>query len=116
MSEQKQNREPRKPDTLISIFTIAGIIVGTIVLLVGLFNIHTNGIVPGLVDSIVLILAWAIPGIPIGLMVFHRFKKGASSRTVIIVVAAFSGIVVGFIVAGALALCIAVWYFETHCC
>ena len=113
MSEQK--RESRKSDTLNNIFTIAGIIVGIIVLLVGLFNVHTNGIVPGLVDSIVLILAWAVAGILISLMVFRRFKEKASSRTVIIVVSAFSGILGGAIVVGAMALCIAVWYFETHC-
>lgn len=116
MSEQKQTRESRESNTLISIFTIAGSIVGTIVLLVGLFNFHTHGIVPGLVDSIVLILAWAIAGILIGLIIFRRFKEKASSRTVIIVVSTFSGIFGGAIVVGAIALCIAFWYFETRCC
>jgi hypothetical protein len=57
MSEQKHKREPLTSDTLIGFFTIAGIIIGTIVILVGLFNLHTDGIVPGLVLSAVLILA-----------------------------------------------------------
>jgi hypothetical protein len=116
MSEQKQKQEPGKSDTLISMLTLAGIIAGTIVLLVGLFNLHTNGIVPGLVDSIVLILAWAIAGIPIGLLVLRRFNEQASSRILIIGVSAFSGLLGGAMVVGVLALCFAYWYVGTHCC
>ena len=79
MSDQEQNREPRKPGTLISILTIVGLIVGSIFTLVALFDIHTNGIVPGIVGGIVLILVWAIPGILIGLLIFRGFKNKASS-------------------------------------
>src|SRR2546421_743488 len=116
MSDQEQNREPRKPGTLISILTIVGLIVGSIFILVALFDIHTNGIVPGIVGGIVLILVWAIPGILIGLLIFRGFKNKASSRTVIIVAAAFFGIVGGLVVVGALALVIAVWVYNTQCC
>jgi hypothetical protein len=84
-----------------SILTIVGIIVGSIFILIGLFDIHTNGIVPGIL---------------IGLMVFRGFKNKASSHTVIIVAAAFFGIVGGLVVVGALALGIAVWYYTTYCC
>jgi hypothetical protein len=116
MCEQQQNREPRRPDALISIFTIVGLIVGSIAILVSLFDIHTNGIVPGIFLGIVIILVWAIPGIIIGLMVFRGFKNKASSRTVIIVAAAFFGIIGGLVVVGVLALGIAIRYYNTHCC
>jgi hypothetical protein len=98
---------------------IEGIIVGSIVLLVvslvaffGVFNTPNEGIVA----SIVLILVAAIPGNLIGLLVFRRFKKKASSRTVLIVVPAFSGIVGGVVVAGILFSCFALWYVATYCC
>jgi hypothetical protein len=99
-----------------SILTIAGLIVGFIVILVSIFGIHSNGVVYGIVGGVVLILIVSIPCILIGLMVFRGFKNKASSRTVIIVAAAFFGIVGGLVVVGALALSIAVWYFTTHCC
>jgi hypothetical protein len=140
MSEQQQHRELRKPGTLINILTIAGIIVGFISILVGLsvsglignsmygmisgfiitldglFGIHTNGDVYGIVGEVVLILVVSIPCILIGLMVFRGFKNKASSRTVVIVAAAFFGIVGGFIVEGALVFCYIVWIVETQCC
>src|SRR5712692_4683411 len=104
MSEQEQNREPLKPGTLNSILTIVGIIVGFIVIPVSIFGIHTNGVVYGIVGGVVLILIVSIPCILIGLMVFRGFKNKASSRTVVIVAAAFFGIVGGLVVVGALAL------------
>jgi ABC-type cobalamin transport system permease subunit len=132
MSESVQRREPRQPGELNSLLLIAGIIVGSIVLLVvslvaffGVFNIPNEGIVAGIVlilvnegivASIVLILVAAIPGNLIGLLVFRRFKKKASSRTNLILVPAFSGIVGGVVIAGILFSCFAVWYFATHCC
>lgn len=116
MSEQKQNREPRKPSALNSILTIVGIIVGSIVLLVSLFDIHTSGVVYSIVGGVVLVLVWAIPGILIGLMVFRGFKNKASSRAVIIVAAAFFGIVGGLIVVGVLAFGYAAWIVTTQCC
>lgn len=123
MSESVQRREPRQPSELNSLLLIEGIIGGSIVLLVvslvdllGIFNIHNNGIVQGIVASIVLILVAAIPGNLIGLLVFRRFKKKASSRTVLIVVPAFSGIVGGVVVAGILSSCFALWFLYTYCC
>jgi hypothetical protein len=102
---------------------IEGIIVGSIVLLVvslvdlfGIFTIPNDGIVQGIVASIVLILVAAIPGNLIGLLVFRRFKKKASSRTNLILVPAFSGIVGGVGIAGILFSCFAVWYVATYCC
>ena len=123
MSESVQRREPRQPGELNSLLLIAGIIVGSIVLLVvslvayfGIFTIPNEGIVQGTVASIVLILVAAIPGNLIGLLVFRRFKKKASSRTNLILVPAFSGIVGGVVIAGIVFSCFAVWYFATHCC
>jgi len=120
MSEQQQHRELRKPGALNSMLLIVGIIVGSIVPIVllvvlqlGIFGI---GIAEGIGVGGVLILVWAIPGILIGLMVFRGYKKKASSRTVLIVVPAFSGIVGGLVVGGALAFCVASWVFQTHCC
>jgi hypothetical protein len=104
---------------------IAGIIVGSIVLLVvslfAAFGIFNNGIEQGtlgqvVVGGLVLILVGAIPGILIGLMVFRRFKKKASSRTVLIVVPAFSGIVGGVVVGGILSALSLLWYVATYCC
>ena len=123
MSESVQRREPRQPGALNSLLLIEGIIVGSIVLLVvslvdffGIFNIPNDGIVQGIVASIVLILVAAIPGILIGLLVFRRFKKKASSRTNLILVPAFSGIVGGVVIAGIVFSCFAVWYVATYCC
>ncbi len=125
MSEQQQHREPRQPGALNSMLLIAGIIGGTIalvvVLLFGGLGIFNNGIVQGtlgqvVVGGIVLILVGVIPGILIGLKVFRGFKKKASSRTVLIVVPAFSGIVGGVVVAGALTFCFVLWFVATYCC
>ena len=125
MSESVQYREPRQPGVLNSMFLIAGIIVGTIalvvVLLFGGLGIFHNGRVQGtlgqvLVGGIILILVGAIPGILIGLKVFRGFKKKASSRTVLIVVPAFSGIVGGVVVAGVVTFCFVFWYVATSCC
>jgi hypothetical protein len=123
MSESVQRREPRQPGELNSLLLIEGIIVGSIVLLVvslvdlfGIFTIPNDGIVQGIVASIVLILVAAIPGNLIGLLVFRRFKKKASSRTNLILVPAFSGIVGGVGIAGILFSCFAVWYVATYCC
>ena len=123
MSESVQRREPRQPGALNSLLLIEGIIVGSIVLLVvslvdffGIFNIPNDGIVQGIVASIVLILVAAIPGNLIGLLVFRRFKKKASSRTNLILVPAFSGIVGGVVIAGIVFSCFAVWYVATYCC
>jgi hypothetical protein len=140
MSEQQQHREPGKPGMLSSILTIAGIIVGFITILVGLslsgligdsmygmisgfiitlddlFGIHTNGDVYGIVGEVVLILVVSISCILIGLLVFRGFKNKASSRIVVIVAAAFFGIVGGFIVEGALVFCVAAWLLTTQCC
>ena len=120
MSEQQQHREPGKPSALNSMLLLVGIIVGSIVPIVllvvlqlGLFGI---GIAEGIGVGGVLILVWAIPGILIGLMVFRGFKKKASSRTVLIVVPAFSGIVGGVVVAGALTFCFVLWFVATYCC
>jgi hypothetical protein len=64
MSELVQRREPRQPGELNSLLLIEGIIGGSIVLLVvslvdlyGIFNIPNEGIVQGIVASIVLICA-----------------------------------------------------------
>ena len=125
MSEQQQHREPRQPGALNSMLLIAGIIGGTIalvvVLLFGGLGIFNNGIVQGtlgqvVVGGIVLILVGAIPGILIGLKVFRGFEKKASSRTVLIVVPAFSGIVGGVVVAGALTFFFVLWFVATYCC
>jgi hypothetical protein len=125
MSEQHQHRESRQPGALNSMLLLAGIIGGTIalvvVLLFGGLGIFHNGIEQGtlgqiVVGGIVLILVGAIPGILIGLKVFRGFKKRASSRTVLIVVPAFSGIVGGVVVAGAVTLCFVLWYVATYCC
>ena len=125
MSEQQQHREPGKPSALNSLLLIAGIIGGTIalvvVLLFGGLGIFHNGVVQGtlgqvVVGGIVLILVGAIPGILIGLKVFRGFKKKASSRTVLIVVSAFSGIVGGVVVAGVVTFCFVFWYVATSCC
>jgi hypothetical protein len=125
MSESVQYREPRQPGALNSMLLIAGIIAGTIALVVvlmfGGLGIFNNGIEQGtsgqvVVGGLVLILVGAIPGNLIGLLVFRRFKKKASSRTVLIVVPAFSGIVGGVVVAGILFSCFALWYVATYCC
>jgi hypothetical protein len=123
MSESVQRREPRQPSELNSLLLIEGIIVGSIVLLVvslvyllGIFNIPDDGIRQGIVASSLLILAAAIPGTLIGLLVFRRFKKKASSRTVLIGVPAFSGIVGGVVVGGILSALSLLWLFETTCC
>jgi len=120
MSEQQHHREPGQPSALNSMLLLVGIIGGSIVLLVvlvgGLFEILKNGIVLNITAEVGLILVWAIPGILIGLLVFRGFKKKASSRTVLIVVPAFSGIVGGVVGGGALAFCVAYWVFQTYCC
>ena len=125
MSESVQRREPRQPGALNSVLLIAGIVGGTIALVVVLLfaglGIFHNGVVQGtlgqvVVGGIVLILVGAIPGILIGLKVFRGFKKKASSRTVLIVVPAFSGIVGGVVVAGILSALSLLWYVATYCC
>lgn len=123
MSESVQRREPRQPSELNSLLLIEGIIGGSLVLLVvslvyllGIFNIPDDGIRQGIVASGLLILAAAIPGTLIGLLVFRRFKRKASSRTVLIGVPAFSGIVGGVVVGGILSALSLLWLFETTCC
>jgi len=66
----------------------------------------TFGLTSGLLDH--RKQAWAIAAILTGLMVFRRFREKVFSRTVIIVVSAFSGILGWAIVVGAIVLCIAV--------
>ena len=85
MSESVQRREPRQPGELKSFFLIEGIIGGALVLLVvslvsllGIFTLPNDGIRHGIVVSSLLILATAIPGTLIGLLVFRRVKKKAS--------------------------------------
>lgn len=125
MSESVQYQEPRQPGALNSVLLIAGIIGGTIalvvVLLFGGLGIFNNAIVQGtlglvVVGGLVLILVGAIPGFLIGLKVFRGFKKKASSRTVLIVVPAFVGIVGGVVVAGVVTSCFALWFLHTYCC
>jgi len=118
MSEQEQHREDRQPSALNSMLLIAGIIGGSIALVVvllfaglGIFNNSGGvGIIGG---ALAIILVGAISGIPIGLKVFRGFKK---KGTVLIVVPAFLGIVGGLVVAGALTLCYQLWLFYTTCC
>ncbi len=121
MSESVPYRELRQPGALNSMLLIAGIIVGSIALVVALLfaglGIFNNGMLGQvIVGGIVLILVGAISGILIGLRVFRGLKKKASSRTALIVVPAFSGIVGGVVVAGALTACFVFWYVATYCC
>jgi hypothetical protein len=123
MSESVQHREPPQPSELNSLLLIEGIIAGSLVLLVvslvyllGIFTIPGDGIRQGIVASSLLILAAAIPGTLIGLLVFRRFKKKASSHTNLIVVPAFSGIVGGVVVGGILSALYLLWLFQTTCC
>ncbi len=125
MSDSVQDREPRQAGALNSMLLIAGIIGGTIALVVvllfaglGIFNnaIAQGTLVQVVVGGLVLILVGAIPGILIGLKVLRGFKKKASSRTVLIVVPAFAGIVGGVVVAGVVTSCVALWYLHTYCC
>jgi hypothetical protein len=123
MSESVPHREPRHPSELNSFFLIEGIIVGSLVLLVvslvfllGIFTLPGDGIRQGIVSSSLLLLAAAIPGTLIGLLVFRRIRKKAPSRTNLIVVPAFSGIVGGVVVGGIVAGFSLLWLFETTCC
>ena len=104
---------------------LAGIIAGTIalvvVLLFGGLGIFYNAIEQGTlgqvsVGGIAIILVGAIPGILIGRKVFRGFQKKVSSRTVLIVVSAFSGIVGGVVIAGVVTACFVLWYVATYCC
>lgn len=125
MSELKQHREPGQTSALNSMLVIAGIIGGTIALVVVLLfawlGIFHNALEQGTLGQIVgggivLILVGAIPGIFIGLLVFRGYKKKASSRTALIVVPAFRGIVGGVVVGGVVTACSVYWYVATHCC
>jgi hypothetical protein len=123
MSESVQRREPRQPGELKRFFLIEGIIGGALVLLVvslvsllGIFTLPNDGIRHGIVVSGLLILATAIPGTLIGLLVFRRVKQKASSRTVLIGVPAFCGIVGGVVAGGIVAAFSLLWLFETTCC
>jgi hypothetical protein len=125
MSESVQDRESGQPGALTSRLVIAGIIVGTIALVVVLLfawlGIFHNALEQGTLGQIlggvlVLILVGSIPGILIGLKVFRGYKKKAASRTALIGVPAFSGIVGGVVVGGAVTACSLVWYVYTHCC
>ncbi len=121
MSESVQNREPVQPGALNSMVVIAGIIAGTIALVVvllfaglGIFN-NSGGI--GILGGVlVLILVGSIPGILIGLKVFRVYKKKASSRIALIGVPAFIGIVGGVVVGGAVTAGFVLWYVATYCC
>jgi hypothetical protein len=93
--EQEHNREPAKPSALNSLLPIGGLIVGFIVTVFSLFGIHTTGVVYGLVGEVGLILALALPGLLIGLLVFRGFEQKISSRTVLIAAATLGGIVGG---------------------
>jgi hypothetical protein len=121
MSESEHSREPRQPGELNSMFVIAGIIGGTIALVVvllfaGLGIFHNSGGIGILGGALVLILVGSIPGILIGLKVFRGFKKKATSRTALIVVSALSGIGGGVVVGGVVTLCYGLWFFYTSCC
>jgi len=123
MSESIQRREPRHPGEMNSLLLIEGIIGGSLVLLVvslvyllGIFTVPNDGIRQGIVASSLLILAAAIPGTLIGLLVFRRFKKEASSRIDLIVVPAFSGIVGGVAIGGIVAALSLLWFFVSTCC
>ena len=100
---------------------IAGLIGGTIALVVvllfawlGIF--HNSGGIGILGGALVLILVGAIPGILIGLKVFRRFEKEASSRSILIVDSAFFGIAGGAGVAIAVTLCFVLSWVHTFCC
>jgi hypothetical protein len=123
MTESVQRREPRHPGELNSLLLIEGIIGGSLVLLVvslvyllGIFTISNDGIRQGIVASSLLILEAVLPGTLIGLLVFRRVKKKASSRTDLIVVPAFSGIVGGVVVGGIVSALSLLWLFVSTCC
>src|SRR5712691_933806 len=123
MSASIQRRETRHPGEMYSLILIEGIIGGSLVLLVvslvyllGIFTVPNDGIRQGIVASSLLILAAAIPGTLIGLLVFRRFKKEASSRIDLIVVPAFSGIVGGVAIGGIVAALSLLWFFVSTCC
>jgi hypothetical protein len=97
---------------------IAGIIVGTIALVVvllfawlGIFN--NSGGIAILGGVLVLILVGSIPGILIGLLVFRGYKK---KGIVLIGVPAFIGIVGGVVVGGAVTAGFVLWVVYTYCC
>src|SRR5690349_14647534 len=107
--EQGRTREPHDPSELKSKGMIGGLIAGFMVIVVSLFGIHTdglvyeaivrilfglqiNGLVSVLVGGMCLILALALSGILIGLMVFRGAKKKIFSRAILIGTATLCGI------------------------